>query len=167
MNSLINTPSTQFWCAASSLRHHSSPLSVWSMCPISALFRDIITHLVHRTVLHPPGGRCCFWLAADRMRTGSSRHAMSVWGHLSPPTCKCKQCGWLEASHSSLGALVSVGVCVGHKSWKVRSTLPEGGEDTVAFGLCLLGHYSKHYCTCNSSTKITNFYYQSLFDQNE
>ncbi len=108
----------------------------WLMCPrvlgiirqlcqhgecvtIGALFRATVTHLVHSTVLHPPGGRCCFWLAADSRRTESSRHATSVWGRLSPPRVKCKTCGYLEASCSSLGALVfecvSYSVC-----WKVN-----------------------------------------------
>lgn len=53
--------------------------------PVSMMTVFIITHLVHSTALRPPGGRCCSWLAADRKRRESSRHATSVWGRLSPP----------------------------------------------------------------------------------
>lgn len=48
-------------------------------------------HLVHSMVHHPPGGRCCFWLAAGSKRTGSSRHAMIVWGRWSPPVGESKE----------------------------------------------------------------------------
>lgn len=91
------------------------PLSAWSLPPINAWF---ISHLVHSMVLHPQGGRCCFWLAFDSKRTESSRHATSVWGHLSPPRDKMM---WWVGSYSWLGALLSV--CVGHRSWKVDTVM--------------------------------------------
>lgn len=55
---------------------------------VSLVRKFVVTHLVHSTVLHPPGGRCCFWLAVGSKRTESSRHAMFVLGHLSPPMDK-------------------------------------------------------------------------------
>lgn len=77
------------------------------MCPISTLFRVFITHLVHNTALHPPGGRCCFGSAADSRHIESSRRAMSVWGHLSPPGWE-KQTEWLVE-----GIIIgSTGLCV-------------------------------------------------------
>lgn len=71
--------------------HSYSLLVCTFLFPIcGALQRVMNSHLVHSMVLHPPGGRCCFWLAAGSKRTESSRHAMIVWGRWSPPVVESK-----------------------------------------------------------------------------